>query len=414
MAELLRPRVWIPLCVAVLFLGGGWTLKNKLAADRQGEWVHVTRGDLVTGVEVTGTLASAEGGTFGPPSLEDVWDFKISMMAPEGSEVTAGRPILGFDTSELQKRLEENSAESEQALKEIEKRRADLRLRREDGTMNLAEAEARLRKAKMKLEAPADLVGMNERKQVELDHALAVRETSDIRQRMADLQRAASSEIALLESKQKSAAAVVAATSDAIRQMTITAPRNGTIVYTINWRGDKKKVGDTCWKMERIIEIPDLTSMIGKGDVDEVDAGKVAVTQRVTFHLDAHPDEEFHGTIRKAAKTVQQQQGTTDPLKVLHVEIGLDRSDPAIMRPGMRFQGTVELARIRRAVLIPRAAVFISPDGPIAHRRGAFRIQDVRLKLGSQNEELVEVLDGLAPGDRVVVAGHSAADEAGS
>jgi HlyD family secretion protein len=411
MARILRPRVAIPLAVVVLLLAGGWTLRNQLVADRQGEWVRATRGDLVTGVDVTGTLASAEAGSFGPPQLNDVWDFKISMMAPEGTEITAGQPIVGFDTTELQRRLEEKSAESEQAGKEIEKHRADLRLRREDEKMNLAEAEARLRKTSMKLEAPSDLTGVKERKQVELDFALAKRETSQIKARIADLERAASAEIALLESKQHNAAAIVAETRDSIRRMTVLSPRNGTVVYATNRRGEKKKVGDNCWRMEHVIEIPDLTRMVGKGNIDEVDAGKIALGQRVTFRLDAHPDEEFHGTIRSAAKTVQQQEGTSDPLKVLRVDVALDRSDPARMRPGMRFQGTVELGRIPRALLVPRGAVFVSPHGPVAYRRRLLGVDTVALKLGRHNEESVQVLSGLRVGDRVMITKSEQKDQ---
>jgi len=395
--------VLIPLAIVILFVGGGWTLRNQLAADRQGEWVRVTRGDLVTGVEVAGTLASSEGGSFGPPQLNDVWDFKIAMMAPEGSEVTTGGPILRFDTSDLQRRLDEKSAEAESARKEIEKRGADLHLRREDERLKLAEAEAQLRKTSLKLEAPADIIGSSERKQVEFDHTFALRQVSDTKKRINDLERAASAEITLLESKQHGAAAIVTAMQNAIAQMTIRAPRNGTVVYTMTWRGEKKKVGDTCWRMERVIEIPDLNRMVGQGDVDEVDAGKVAVGQRVAFHLDAHPDEEFRGTIRKAARTVQQQTGTKDPLKVLRVEIALDRCDPAKMRPGMRFQGRVELGREREALLVPRAAVFVSPRGPVAYRRGVFGVETVPLRLGAQNDEFVRVLSGLGAQDRVML-----------
>jgi HlyD family secretion protein len=399
----LRPRVLIPFAIVVLFVGGGWTLRNQLAADRQGEWVRVTKGDLVRGVEVAGTLASTDGGSFGPPQLNDVWDFKVSMLAPEGSEVTAGRPILGFDTSDLQRRLDEKSAEAESARKEIEKRRADLRLRREDERLKLAEAEAQLRKTSLKLETPSDIVGITERKQVELDNILAKRQVKDTKKKIGDLERAANAEIALLESKQQAAAAIVASTQNAIAQMTVRAPRNGTVVYVTNWRGDKKKVGDSCWRMERVIEIPDLSRLLGQGDVDEVDAGKVAVGQRVTFRLDAHPDEEFKGTIRKAARTVQQQLGTKDPLKVLRVEIALDRCDPAKMRPGMRFQGKVELSRVRDALLIPRAAVFVSPRGPVAYRRGLFGVETVPLRIGDQNDEMVSVLSGLAASDKVML-----------
>src|SRR5205823_9066277 len=100
----------IPIAAVVLFFFGGWTLRNKLTADRQGEWVNVARGDLVTGVEVTGTLAAVESDILGPPQIPDVWDFKISMLAPEGTEVKKGRPLLAFDTTNLQHRLDENRA----------------------------------------------------------------------------------------------------------------------------------------------------------------------------------------------------------------------------------------------------------------------------------------------------------------
>ena len=398
----MKRRLAIAAGVLLFFVAAGWT-RNKLAADRQGDWVRVTRGDLVTGVEVTGTLAALDSGSFGPPQINDMWDFKISMMAPEGSEIAKGRPVLGFDASELQKKLDEKSAEAEQARKEIEKQRADLTLKREDERMNLAEAEGRLRKTEMKLQSPPDLVGLKERKQVEVDYALAKRETASIRERISSLERAARAQIALLESKQRRAATIVADTQTAIRQMTILAPRNGTIVYVTNWRGDKKKVGDTCWRMERVIEIPDLSRMIAKGEVDEVDAGKIAVGQRVTIRLDAHPDDEFHGTIRSASKTVQQKQGTRDPLKVLLVEIALDRSDPAKMRPGMRFQGTVELGRVQSALLIPRNAVIVTARGPAAVLRTLFSFKTVPIRLGRENEKFVEVLSGLSRNDRVLV-----------
>lgn len=397
-----RLRKILPVAAAlILILGAGWT-RNKLAADRQGEWVRVTRGDLVTGVDVTGTLAAVDSGVFGPPQISDQWDFKISMLAPEGSEVKIGQPVLAFDTTDLQKRLQEKSAEADEARKQIEKRRADLALRRQDERLKLAEAEGRVRKATLKLQTPNDIQNINERKQIEFDLRLAQREVAATKSRLESLERAASAEIALLESKQTRAASIVADTQRSIEMMTIRAPRNGTIVYVTNWRGEKKKMGDTCWRMERVIEIPDLNRMMAKGDVDEVDAGKVAAGQRVTIRLDAHPDEEFHGTIRNTGRTVQQQKGTQDPLKVLRVDIELDRTDASKMRPGMRFQGTIELARTKQVTLIPRSAVFVTDRGPVAYRRRLFSVEQISLRLGKQNEKNVEVLSGVTPNDLVL------------
>jgi len=70
------------IAIAAVLAGAGWT-RNKLAADRQGDWVRVSRGDLVTGIDVTGTLSAVDSGSFGPPQVNDVWEYKISMIAPE-------------------------------------------------------------------------------------------------------------------------------------------------------------------------------------------------------------------------------------------------------------------------------------------------------------------------------------------
>ena len=88
---------------------------------------------------------------------------------------------------------------------------------------------------------------------------------------------------------------------------------------------------------------------------------------------------------------------------MLKVDIALDRTDPAKMRPGMRFHGTVELGRAKSALLIPRNAVFVTDRGPVAYRRGAFSVNAIPLKLGHENEKSVEVLSGLSASDRVLV-----------
>jgi RND family efflux transporter MFP subunit len=406
-----RLRILIPLAAVILFLLGGWTLRNKLAADRQGEWVRATRGDLVTGFQVTGTLASLSSESLGPPPLPEVWDFKISMLAPEGADVKRGQPVLGFDTSELQRKLDEKTAEADQARKQIEKERNDLALRSKDERLKLAEAEGKLKKASLKLDTPGEIVGINERKAAEIEHDIAQRETASATARLGSLDSAARARIGLLESKQHEAEAIVAQTQDAIRQMMRTAPRDGTVVYSTNWRGEKKKIGDSCWKAERVVEIPDLSRMKAEGEVDEQDAGRVAVGQRVTLRLDAHPDEELHGTITMAARTVQRQRGTQDPIKVLRVDVSLDKTDPATMRPGMRFQGTIELGRVKNAVLIPRESVFVSTDGPYVYRRGALDVDRIPVRLGRENDKSIEVTQGLDSGDRVLVPKENADEE---
>src|SRR3954471_1775171 len=105
-----KTLIAIAVAIAAVLLAAGWT-RNTLPADRQGEWVRVTRGDLVSGIDITGTLAAVDSGNFGPPQIGDTWDFKISMLAPEGMDIKKGQPVMPFDASELRKRLDEKTAE---------------------------------------------------------------------------------------------------------------------------------------------------------------------------------------------------------------------------------------------------------------------------------------------------------------
>jgi multidrug efflux pump subunit AcrA (membrane-fusion protein) len=182
--------------------------------------------------------------------------------------------------------------------------------------------------------------------------------------------------------------------------MSVKAPRAGTVVYATSWRDEKKKVGDSAWRGERILEIPDLAAMKGEGEVDESDAGKIAVGQKVRFRLEAHPDTEFTGKIASILSTVQRQS-FRNPVKVVKLVVALDSTDARKMRPGMRFRGVIETGRIADAVLVPADAVFPTDAGPIAFRKTLTGFGRRILTLGARNEASVEVKTGLEPGDRI-------------
>ena len=69
-------------------------------------WATVRRGELIVGVEVTGTLAPTESHPLGPPAIESSWSFKLAMLADEGAEVEAYTPVIAFDPTELRQQLE--------------------------------------------------------------------------------------------------------------------------------------------------------------------------------------------------------------------------------------------------------------------------------------------------------------------
>jgi HlyD family secretion protein len=367
---------------------------------RRGEWAVVSRGDLVLSVPVAGTLRAVDSAKLGPPQLANYWSFKISFLAPEGTEVKAGQAVLGFDASELQRELEKISAEADQARQDARKRRAEVAVAAEDARLKLAEAEAALRRAELKLAVPPELEPGSVLKTTELDREQAQREVAYLTARTLSERRGAEAEIAKLQEIEHRAAARVVEIRDAIARLTVRAPRAGTVSYVSNRRDEKKKVGDTAWRRDVVLEIPDLSRMMAVGQVDEADSGRLALGQRVTLRMDAHPDLELGGSIVGIGQTVERRSQAS-PEKVVTVEIGLDATDRMRMRPGMRVAGRVEVRRIAAAVLVPADVVTATPEGPTALRRTPFGVRETKLRLGEGNGEMFEVLGGLVPGDAV-------------
>jgi len=382
----------------VLAAGAWWAFSRETLPDSV--WATAERGDLVLTVEVTGALAAVHSDPVGPPQVPDVWDFKISMMAPEGKDVTAGEPVLGFDTSDLTRKLQEKQAESESAGKRIEKEAKDAEIIRRNDELRLAEATSRARKASLELEVPEDLVKSQQLRESRLTLADATREVLFLNAKLAAGRRSADVVLASLRAEKAGADRRVREIQAAIDAMTVKAPRTATVVYASNWRDEKKKVGDSSWRGERVLELPDLSEMKALGEVDESDAGKIAVAQAVRFRLDAHPDDWINGKIRSIWSTVQQQSWR-NPVKIVKLVIALDATDPRKMRPGMRYRGTIETGRIAGAILVPADAVFPTAAGPVVFRRTTFGWERRSIEIGERNETSVRVTSGVEAGDRV-------------
>jgi HlyD family secretion protein len=410
----IKKRVWaafaLIVLVSVVALASYAGLKS---AEDDYEWARVERRDLVLGIGVSGTLDATESATLGPPSLERIWSYRIAFMAPEGSTVSPGQPVLAFDASELQQQLQQRIADRDSAQKEMEKKRVDLERRRREAELQLAEAEARQRRAELQLETPQDLVADHELAKQRIDFQLATDEIDYLRQRLQLLDRQARAEIGSLEDRRAQAASRVTELESQIGRMQVTAPRGGIVIYTTSWNDEKSKVGDNVFRGNAVLEIPDLDNMRGSGVVDEADVSQLTIGQTVTLRLDAHPDVEYAGRISEVGRSVLPRS-PGDPVKVVKVEIELTDTDTERMRPGMRFRGKVETERIADALLVPADAVLATAAGPVVYVDGTFGPKAVEPVLGDRTERWIEVESGLAEGDRVLLDPATALDDSGA
>jgi len=128
----------------------------------------VKREDLVQRVEVEGVLAAVRSTEIGAPPVTEV-EFKISLLVPEGTAVTKGQTVLGFDTEVLQRQLVEKQAELQEAAKKVEQKEIDLGLKLLEVEQQSAQAQADLGKAKLKAEVPPEVQQRVELEKARLD-----------------------------------------------------------------------------------------------------------------------------------------------------------------------------------------------------------------------------------------------------
>lgn len=394
----MRRRIVLAFSAIVILLVAGrviWAVLHEPPGCRRTE-----RGDLVIGVEVTGTLRAVDSSVLGPPQVRDVWQFKIAMMADEGTEVKTGQPVIAFDASELQQRLQTKLADLDSARTEVEKKKVDIAVTVANDRLALAEVEARLRKASLIADQPFGLRANNEIAKARLDLELAGLEVGLVKRRIDATRRAGDEELGVLEATLAQVESEVKQIQDGIGRMVRTAPRDGIVIHVANWRNEKKKVGDSCWVAERVVEIPDLSRMEADGEVEEAEAGRIREGQAVSLHLDAHPDHEYRAVVESISRAVQEKSWR-NPLKIVHLTLSLEETDPERMRPGMRVRGEIEVDRHPDVVLIPVEAVFRDKGLTVAYSRGMTGWRSVPLVLGDRNSDQVEVIAGLEPGDLV-------------
>jgi multidrug efflux pump subunit AcrA (membrane-fusion protein) len=403
------PRRWIGAMVLIVLFGGTLIGLAKLRPEVE-SWVPVERHDLVVGVDVEGELRALESAQLGPPPIPDVWDFRISQMAPEGSEVKQGQPVLSFDTTELQRQLQEKITERDSAEKNLEKRVTDLEIELRDHSLRIAEAQAALRKASLKLKVPEAVVSRSELDKARIENQIAELSVRSLQDGKRFLEALGAAEVAALREARNRASARVRELEANLEKMTVRAPRAGSVIHITDWRNEKKKVGDRVWRAGKVMEIPNLEVLLGDGHVAEADAGRIRVGQPVSLRLDAYPDQKYAGTVNTIRRAVQRKRRS--PERIVKLEIALAETDIERMRPGMRFRGSIEVLRVNHTLVVPHEAIFPRPGGAVVVRRTLFGRRQVSPSFGHHNKDAFAVIAGLKEGDRLLVRGEQK-DEGG-
>ena len=177
-------------------------------------------------------------------------------------------------------------------------------------------------------------------------------------------------------------------------KFTINAPASGMVIYKKDRLGNKRKTGSNVNPFDRVIAtLPDLSSMISKVYVNEIEISKVKVGQKVNINVDAFPEKAFTGSVYSIANIGEQLPNSDS--KMFEVQVKVDDSDPAL-RPTMTTGNKIIIKTYNDAIYIPTECVQTGSDS-IPFVYGKNKTKEIVI-LGESNEKHVIVEKGLEPG----------------
>jgi membrane fusion protein (multidrug efflux system) len=181
----------------------------------------------------------------------------------------------------------------------------------------------------------------------------------------------------------------------AVRDANVRAPFGGWIARRDVSRGEYVRPGQS------LFELVALDPIEVEFSVSERDSARVAIGQRVQVRVAPYPEESFQGVVTVISPTLDAKTRT------LRVKAQIANADGRL-RPGLFARADLGIARREGALLVPEEAVLQRADGEVVFVVTADdTARRVLVKTGLQHEGKIEIVQGVAAQDQVVVRGHA-------
>ncbi|MDX9725707.1 MAG: efflux RND transporter periplasmic adaptor subunit [Bacteroidales bacterium] len=367
-------------------------------------YVEAKRGMFEIVVSTTGELQAERSMDITGPDFTQsrqirAANINITDLVPEGTQVKEGDYIATLDRTNFDNTLKDElerltTQESNLEVKMLDTAVTLSDLRDNIKNLRFAVEEAEITLQQSKFEPPTTIrqaeIALDRAKrsleQAIKGYSLKVEQArsdmrtiqfnlSEQRQRVSDLQR-------LLE------------------KFIIYAPADGMVIYKRDRTNAKRKVGSSISPWDNVVAtLPDMSSMISKTYVNEIDVSKVKTGQKVEIIVDAFPERSYTGVVTSVAN-IGEQLPNADA-KVFEVTIKVNESDP-ILKPSMTTGNKIVTQVVEDVTYIPLESVQRGADSiPFVYtRKGEKQI----VVLGEENENNVVIEQGLETGTQIFLS----------
>ena len=356
-----RSRAWIFWLVALIALAAGsaWAFRNRSKTTLRVRTATVTVGrvrDLVSSV-ASGRVAARREASI----RAEIAGRVLTLHRRRGERVTAGEPLVTYDTGDLRTRV--RVAETAVALARAQ----------------IAQSEASARVAERNASRARVL---SEREAVPRAEA----------ETLAGQAEVAARAVAAARAGELQGAANVQVARDAVARGVVRAPFDAVVVSTHVEEGEVTAPGAP------MVVLADATELHVDVDFDEADLGRIVVGLATETTLDAFLGERFTGTVTEIAPAVTQDLRGN---RAVSIRASIPRD--ARLRVGMSADVDVVVATRDAVLNVPPTAVMGRGTDRAVYVVEGGLVRRRPIDVGITTWEAVEVTRGLRAGDRVVV-----------
>lgn len=260
--------------------------------------------------------------------------------------------------------------------------------------------------------------------------------------------KVAQAEVRAAEFSVKSAEASVSEAEEQLTKTKIYAPISGTI-SALNVEKGERVVGTNMYAGTEMMVVANLDRMEVEVEVNENDIVKVSKNDTALVEVDAYLQRKFKGIVTEIANSASTTGTSTDQVTNFDVKVFLlagsysDLIDPASgnlypFRPGMSATVDIQTETRNNVISVPISAVTTrvkkegggteevkdedetsseNDDGKVAEREEKQEVvfvykdgivRKVEVKTGIQDNNSIEILEGVSEGDEVVIAPYNA------
>ena len=319
---------------------------------------------------------------------------------------------MRFDPTDKEKELADGRADRDVADRRIAKKKVEDGAALRDLDRDAESARLDFDQAHTFQSKDPDIFSRVEIIESQIDETLAgkrVEHATSARETRGSLSRA---DVELLAIDRQKAEIKMRQGEEGLRSLEMTAPHDGILIFRRDGRGNTPRVGDSVWAGgQPLAEIPELSEMQAEVYVLEADAGGLATGMPASVALEAQPGAEYAAKIKRV-DTLARPRFRGTPVQYFSLTLELERTDPAVMKPGQRVSARLVLESRDAALVVPRQAVADRDGRKVVFRRGSDGgFTPVEVTLGPSGLGRVVIETGVEPGDVIALRDPSRSHE---